>query len=226
MERTGARWVWAVASETSTGMLNDLLALKELARAHRAALCLDCVSAVGAVPLNLNGVYLASGASGKALASYPGLSFVFYDHEIAPQPDRLPRYLDLGYYAAKSGIPFTHSSNLLAALDAALNRFETDEPFAQLNRFAGMVRPRLREMGWAPLVDEAVATPAVVTVALTNGYKAASIGETLGRQGLVIAHHSEYLAQRNWFQVSLMGHRSPEPFECLLAAMGRLVHQH
>ena len=224
IEKTGARWIWAVASETSTGMLNDLLALKELARTHRAALCLDCVSAVGAVPLNLNGVYLASGASGKALASYPGLSFVFYDHDIAPQPDRLPRYLDLGYYAAKSGIPFTHSSNLLAALDVALNRFETDAPFADLDRFARLVRPRLREMGWAPLVDEAVATPAVVTIALTNGYKAASIGESLGRQGLVIAHHSEYLAQRNWFQVSLMGHRSPEPFECLLAALGRLVH--
>ncbi len=223
MERTGARWIWAVASETSTGMLNDLVGLKELARRYRAELCLDCVSAVGAVPLNLSGVFLASGASGKALASYPGLSFVFYDHEIPPQPDRLPRYLDLGYYAAKSGIPFTHSSNLLAALDVALNRFETDEPFTQLTAFSAIVRPRLREMGWAPLVDEAVATPAVVTVALTNGYKAASIGETLGRQGLVIAHHSEYLAQRNWFQVSLMGHRSPEPFECLLAAMGRLV---
>ena len=178
------------------------------------------------VPLDLRGVYLASGASGKALASYPGLSFVFYNHDIPPQPDRLPRYIDLGYYASKNGVPFTHSSNLLAALDAALNRFDTDEPFAQLDAFARLVRPRLRELGWAPLVDEACATPAVVTVALTNGYRASAIGESLGRQGLVIAHHSEYLEKRNWFQVSLMGHRSTEPFECLLAAMGRLVAQH
>jgi len=64
----------------------------------------------------------------------------------------------------------------------------------------------------------------VITVALQNGYRAAAIGDCLERQGLIIAHHSEYLAQRNWFQVSLMGHRSPEPFECLLAALGRIAH--
>lgn len=224
VRRTGAAWMWAVASETSTGMWNDLAALKTFAREHGLLLCLDCVSAIGAIPLDLTNVYLASGASGKALASYPGLSFVFYDHDIVPAPDRLPRYLDIGFYASKDGVPFTHSSNLLAALDAALQWFDTDEPFAQLDRLAKLMRPGLRRLGWEPLVEETFATPAVITVALTNGYRASDIGESLARQGLMIAHHSEYLAQRNWFQVSLMGHRSPEPFECLLAAMGRLVH--
>ncbi|HXT71270.1 MAG TPA: GNAT family N-acetyltransferase [Vicinamibacterales bacterium] len=224
VERTRATWMWAVVSETSTGMLNDLAALKAVAARRRVKLCLDCVSAIGAVPLNLSGVYLASGASGKALASYPGLSFVFYDHEIAPQPERLPRYIDIGYYASKDGVPFTHSSNLLGALDAALERFDTDEPFAKLNEFASLVRPGLRRLGWEPLVEEPLATPAVITVALTNGYRAKDIGASLEKQGLVVAHHSEYLASRNWFQVSLMGHRSAAPFECLLAALGRLVH--
>ena len=224
--RSGARWIWAVASETSTGMLNDLAGLKALARNHRLALCLDCVSAIGAVPLSLDGVYLASGASGKALASFPGLCFVFYAHDIAAQPDRLPRYIDLGYYAAKNGIPFTHSSNLIGALDAALKRFESDEPFRQLETLSSIVRPGLRDLGWAPLVPDSLCTPAVVTVALTNGYRAATIGERLGREGLMIAHHSEYLAERNWFQVSLMGHRSAKPVECLLAAFGRVAAQH
>lgn len=225
-QRIGARWLWAVASETSTGMLNDLEALKALARAHDLALCLDCVSAIGAVPLELDGVFLASGASGKALASFPGLCFVFYAHDIAPEPDRLPRYLDLGYYASKNGIPFTHSSNLIGALDAALVRFESDEPFRQLATLSGIVRPGLRDLGWAPLVPDSLSTPAVVTVALTNGYRAAAVGEQLGREGLMIAHHSEYLAERNWFQVSLMGHRSSAPVECLLAAFGRVALQH
>jgi aspartate aminotransferase-like enzyme len=154
------------------------------------------------------------------------LCFVFYAHEIAPEPTRLPRYLDLGYYAAKQGIPFTHSSNLIGALDAALSRFTSDEPFHQLQHLSRLVRPRLREMGWAPLVADSASTPAVVTVALTNGFRAAAIGERLGREGLLIAHHSEYLAERNWFQVSLMGHRSVEPVECLLAAFGRIAAHH
>lgn len=223
VRRTGARWLWAVASETSTGMLNDVEALKALARRHDLALCLDCVSAVGAVPLSLDGVCLASGSSGKALASYPGLCFVFYAHDVAPAPDRLPRYLDLGYYASKQGIPFTHSSNLVGALDAALARFESDEPFRQIQSLSGLVRPRLREMGWTPLVADADSTPAVVTVAPDDGVRASAIGERLSREGLLIAHHSEYLASRNWFQVSLMGHRSAEPVECLLAAFHRIA---
>ena len=201
--RTGAR-LWAVASETST-MLNDV-GSQVTGRASSLA-CLDCVSAIGAVPLTLDGVYLASGASGKALASFPGLCFVFYAHDIPPQPERLPRYLDLGYYPPKNGIPFPHSSNLIGALDAALVRFESDEPFKQLAELSGIVRPGLRDLGWAPLVPDSLSTPAVVTVALTNGYRAAAIGERLGREGLMIARLGEYLAERNWFQVSLMGIR-------------------
>lgn len=224
--RTGAKWIWAVVSETSTGMLNDLDAIKAMAVKHGLQVCLDCVSAIGAVPLKLDGVYLASGASGKALASFPGLCFVFYAHDIPPQPERLPRYLDLGYYALKNGIPFTHSSNLIGALDAALVRFESDEPFKQIAELSGIVRPGLRDLGWTPLVPDAQSTPAVVTVALSNGYRAAAIGERLGREGLMIAHHSEYLAERNWFQVSLMGHRSAKPIECLLAAFGRMALEH
>ena len=223
VRRIGATWVWAAVSETSTGMLNDLRPFGHSRDEHRVALCLDCVSAIGAVPLDLSGAYLATGASGKALAALPGLSFVFYNHDLAPAPDRLPRYLDLGAYAAAAGVPFTQSSNLVAALDAALDRFDRDAPFDDLDRLARSVRPKLRAIGWAPLVDEAQATPAVFTIALQNGFRAAAIGEDLARQGLLVAHHSDYLARRNWFQISLMGHRSPEPVECLVAALARIA---
>ena len=56
---------------------------------------------------------------------------VFYHHEIAPAPDRLPRYLDLGYYAEQEGIPFTFSSNLLHALHAAVRRVNWEKRFAE-----------------------------------------------------------------------------------------------
>ena len=68
---------------------------------------------VVAVPAN------ASGISGKGLRGYPGLSLVFHDAHVAAAPDRLPRYLDLGFYVEKNGVPFTLCSNLLYALKAA-----------------------------------------------------------------------------------------------------------
>lgn len=222
VERTKARWLWAVASETSTGMLNDLDVLKAVARRVDLALCLDCVSAIGAVPIDLSGVHLASGASGKALAALPGLSFVFYSHQLTPSPMRLPRYLDLGYYADKEGIPFTHSSNLVAALAAALARFNTDEPFERVAALSNWLRPKLRELGLPILVDDGHATPAVVTVPLPPSRSATLLGDRLQRHGLLVAYQSEYLERRNWFQIGLMGHCTEAHLERLVSALARI----
>ena len=120
----GANWLWAVHCETSTGVLNDLEMLKDLCAARDIRLAVDCISSIGTVPVDLGGVYLGSCVSGKGLGAYPGLSMVFHDHEVHPAPDALPRYLDLGLHAVKAGVPFTMSSNLIYALDAALVRFE------------------------------------------------------------------------------------------------------
>jgi aspartate aminotransferase-like enzyme len=223
VERVRARWLWVVASETSTGMLNDLAMLKAIARRHDLALCLDCVSAIGAVPIDLGGVRLASGASGKALAALPGLSFVFHSGHVAPAPGRLPRYLDLGYYAEKEGIPFTHSSNLVAALDAALSRFNTDEPFERVSALSRWLRPRLRDLGLPILVDDPHATPAVVTIPLPASRSATALGDRLQRHGLLVAYQSEYLERRNWIQIGLMGHCTEAQLERLVMALGRIL---
>jgi hypothetical protein len=70
-------WLWFVHSETSTGMLNNLPALSRICRERGVKLCVDCISSLGAVPLDLRGIYLASGTSGKALGSLTGLAMVF-----------------------------------------------------------------------------------------------------------------------------------------------------
>ncbi len=73
----GFKWIWAVHLETSTGMLNDLRGLVEVADRGGARVCLDCISSLGAAPVDLDGVWLASGGSGKALGSYAGVGMVF-----------------------------------------------------------------------------------------------------------------------------------------------------
>ncbi len=225
IESARARWLWAVVGETSTGMLNDVAALKAVAHAHGLALCLDCVSAVGAVPLDLSDVFLASGASGKALASFPGLSFVFHAEDVTPQPSRLPRYLDLGYYAEKCGIPFTHSSNLIAALDAALARFDTPAPFEEIAERSRWLRGKLKAAGLPVLVADEHATPAVVTIPFETIGRAAAVGDALQRRGLLVAYQSEYLAHRNWLQIGLMGGVLPEQLDRLVGVLERIAER-
>ena len=112
------KWLWTVHIETSTGVLNDLSKLKNICCKRNILLCLDCVSSIGALSVDLEGVFLASGVSGKAICSYPGLSFVFYNHALSGQS--LPRYMDLELYSKSEGVPFTHSSNFIYALQEAL----------------------------------------------------------------------------------------------------------
>jgi len=208
------RWMWAVHCETSTGILNDLPELQRAADDYGLKLCLDGISSVGTVPTDLHGVFLASCVSGKALASFPGLSMVFYNHPIATAPS-LARYLDLGYYAAQSGIPFTHSSNLVYALQTALRRTCWTEKFQQLADVAGWLRARLRALGFQIVAPDAHASPAVVTIALPRDFNSESVGWELHQQGYLLSYKSEYLLKRNWIQICLMGEWSRDNLEPL-----------
>jgi aspartate aminotransferase-like enzyme/GNAT superfamily N-acetyltransferase len=211
----GLRWLWAVHCETSTGMLNGIGALRSIADAHRAKLCLDCISSIGASPVDLTGVHLATCVSGKALSAFPGLAIVFHHGPVVASP-AAPRYLDLGYYAAQSGVPFTGSSNLIHALQAALVRSDWQTKFRATEVTGAWLRRELRAAGIAVVAPEACAAPAVTTLALPPAVSSRVTGERLRHSGFLVGYQSAYLVKRNWLQIALMG-------EWDGAALGELV---
>jgi len=218
-----ARWLWACACETSTGVLNDLEMLKELCPGRGVKLCADCISLIGTAPVDLQGVYLASGVSGKGLGAFPGLSMVFCHHQPPSQPERLPRYLDLGYYAAQNGIPFTHSSNLLSSLRAALKRFDSQQPFNEIVELSAWLRPKLRELGFRILAPDAHASPAVTTLVLPENISSQKVGDELQASGFLLSYQSEYLRHRNWIQICLMGDCSRQGLVALLTELRKVA---
>jgi aspartate aminotransferase-like enzyme len=201
----GVSWLWAVHSETSTGVLNDARMLGEICAARGAVLCLDCISSLGTVPLDLSGVCMATGVSGKGLRSYPGLSFVFYNHEISSQPDRLPRYLDLGLYAESVGTPFTLSSNLLRALRASIENLRAEERYARIRSLSDWLRGRLSDAGLDIAAEKGHESPAIITIRLPERLDSRLLGMTLERSGYCLNWRSAYLIERNWIQIALMG---------------------
>jgi aspartate aminotransferase-like enzyme len=218
-----AGWLWAVACETSTGILNEVEWLKGLCAARGVKLCLDCISVIGTAPVDLQGVYLASCVSGKGLGAFPGLAMVFYHHEVAPRPDKLPRYLDLGFYAGQDGIPFTQSSNLLAALQAALKRYDSQQPFAEVAELSNWLRPKLRELGFQILAPDAHASPAVITLVLPREIGSQEFGDQLQAAGFLVSYQSDYLRSRNWAQICLMGDCSRQSLVALLTELRKLA---
>ena len=216
-------WVWFVHCETATGLLNPLERLVILCRTRGVRACVDCISSLGTVAVELSGVYLASGVSGKGLAAYPGLALVFYNHQVAPQPDRLPPYLDLGLYAARNGVPFTGSSNLLFALQKSLALLDLDERLRSLACFAGSLRQALRRHGLRLIGPDEEVTPAVVTIAVPPEVNSVTLGDRLREAGYWLSYQSQYLVERNWVQICLLGALDYEAVGTVVDVLARLV---
>jgi aspartate aminotransferase-like enzyme len=133
---SGAKVAFTTLSETSTGVLNDLAALGEVARAHDAMLAVDAVSALGAVPVDQdrNGVDVVVSGSQKALMCPPGLAFASVSEralEFAAQHGSGRFYFDWqrtanGQRKDPPDIPFTPAVTLFRALDVALDLIEEE----------------------------------------------------------------------------------------------------
>lgn len=223
LDRTPSiEWLWAVHCESSTGLLNNPSLLKGLCAKKGIQLCLDCISSVGTVPLDLTDVYLASGVSGKGLAAFSGLSMVFYNHTVRPAAERLPRYLDLGLYASNDGIPFTVSSNLVHALQKSLTDFQPETHFENLQDLSRWLRSTLHSMGFRLVTRDEHASPAIITIALPEGIQSKNLGSQLEEAGYFLSYKSQYLLNRNWIQICLMGECSQEKLAPLLDLLWQL----
>jgi aspartate aminotransferase-like enzyme len=210
------RWLWAVHCETSTGILNDLEMLKSLCLDRGIRLCLDCVSSIGTIPIDLNGIYLASGVSGKGLGAFPGLSMVFYNHELLPLSKNIPRYLDIGLYSISEGIPFTISSNLIYALKKALERFDAEKRYRELEKISSWLRGELRKIGFNIIAADEHSSPALITIALPGWISSENLGRHLEEKGYLLSYRSRYLIERNWIQISLMSGYKKDIFSPVL----------
>ena len=204
-------WVWGVHHESSTGMLNDLPALIRLAQPRGVRVCVDAVSSLGAQPLDLSEVFLASGTSGKALGACSGIAIVFANHAEIEQRDlsRVPIYLDLAATLTHAGPRFTFPSSLLQALSAALTEYATPaqarerfERHAALGRY---VRGQLTRLGHRPLTDERHASSTITTFPAPDGWTSEAFVELCRRNGYLIGGQSSYLSDRRLVQIATMG---------------------
>jgi aspartate aminotransferase-like enzyme len=209
-------WVWGVHQESSTGVLNDLQGLVNLARARDIRVCLDCVSSLGAVPLDLSGVYLATGATGKSLGAFAGAALIFADPAALGSIDRsrVPSYFDVAGALASDGPCYTFPSPTLRALEAALQEYETPiKAQARYQHYAALgayVREQLRYVSLPPLAEEDWACPVVTTFAPPGKEAAGAFVERCRKWGFAIGGQSGYLAQRRLVQIATMGAVTPE----------------
>ncbi|GLB60108.1 aminotransferase class V-fold PLP-dependent enzyme [Cytobacillus sp. NCCP-133] len=211
------KWIWTVHCETSTGYLYDINAIQDLCEQNGIELCVDACSTAGIVPLNLKNIYFASTVSGKGLGSYPGLAIVFHREKIK-QNDAVPRYLDLKMYENCESIPYTHSSNLISALDESINLVD----FEKTKMLAEKSRRKLNEFGF-DLLGESSYSPGILTIQLPMNLSSREFGDQCKQKGILLSYESGYLLERNWIQAALMGEQGEEEVMRGLDMMGEIL---
>lgn len=222
-------WVWGVHGETSTGVLNPIEQLIALARRHGTRVCLDCVSTLGSVPINLDGVFLATSTSGKCLGSVAGLAILLGDTDgdtdkvRKTATDRVPLALDARAAFESRGPRFTISSSLIGALDAALSRFDTpakrEDEYTRVRRLGAMVRHGLRDLHAEPIAKDEHASPSVTTFLPPLAHSPERLSLVCRAHGFEINIHSPYLPPRGWAQIATMGNVEERDITRLFAAL-------
>jgi serine---pyruvate transaminase len=135
-ENPGAEVVFTTLSETSTGVVNDMGELTEVAHRHGALIVVDAVSAVGAITVEQDGwgTDVVVSGSQKALMSPPGLAFASANEAALARASAGPGrryYFDWertaqGQRKAPPDSPFTPAVGLVLALDVALGMIEEE----------------------------------------------------------------------------------------------------
>jgi aspartate aminotransferase-like enzyme len=227
----GARWVWAVHLETSTGVLNDLPRLLAAADERGIAVAADCVSSMGAA--DVHGTtdarcFLASGVSGKALGSYAGLAFVFVSADAMERLEgkMLPATFDVMCAVKTAGPVTTVSSPLVSAAYEALRLSYdggagVDRRVREYEELGRWTRARMRRAGLMPLAREEDAAPVVTTFALPS----ADFARRCARAGFRIAHESDYLQRRGWGQIATMGDVNRSRLEPMFAWLAEVTRR-
>jgi serine---pyruvate transaminase len=145
-----ARALFVTQSETSTGVLNDIQALADVARAHNTILVVDAISGLGAVDLPQDewGVDVVIAGSQKSLMTPPGLAFASVsERALAAAAENPGRrfYFDWaktakGQREEPPNSPFTPAVTLWRALDVALEMIFEEGIDAVFERHAILAR--------------------------------------------------------------------------------------
>jgi len=208
-----------VHHETSSGMLNPLEKVGALSKANGAIFVVDCVSSTGAEVIDMEKCHIAfcSSSSSKAIASYPGLSFVVGKTEEFENLKNLPvkcTYLNLYkfYHFIKtfSQTPNTPAVHLFFALEQALinilNRGVSNR-YADLRRKANFLRKGMLKLGLEFLIDQKDMCSVLTTVYIPSHIDLGIFRQKL-RERSIIIYEGKGCFKNRVFQVGNIGELS------------------
>lgn len=215
--------VTMVHTETSTGLVNPVGAVGELAREADATFVVDAVTTVGGDAFRIDdwNVDVAVTDAQKALAAPPGISATYLSERAQERLDGegAPFYEDLEWHlrkAAAEQTPFTTAVPLVRAMAVAVERILADGIHARIQRhrqYTEAYHAGFGAMGLEPFPEPTGET------AYANTMAAIALPEPVRGEGSERFH--EALAERNVSVAGGQAHIAGELFR--IGAMGELT---
>lgn len=231
------RAVFVTQSETSTGVHNDVKAIRSLLGDHPALLMVDAVSSLGAIPLETDawGVDVAVTGSQKALMSPPGMAFLSVSDRAWAAAERAstPRfYLDLRrgrveIHRQPPGTAFTTAVTVAYAVHEALELIREeglDRVFERHRQMARMVRAGVRGMDLRTLADDVWAVDTVTPVLTPDGVDAVTVGTQARERYGVLFGRGVGSLERTVIRIGHLGYTQSAMLLAGLETLGRTLN--
>ncbi|NLU50573.1 MAG: alanine--glyoxylate aminotransferase family protein [Syntrophomonadaceae bacterium] len=217
-------------NETSTGVVNDIKAIREAVGNHPALFMVDAVSGLGAMNLETDnwGLDVVVSGSQKAFMIPPGLSFVAVSPRalrVADTCNNCRYYWDIKAalkYLEKGQTPYTPAISLYYGLREALRLMEKegiDNIIARHAVYRDMVRAGVRAMGLRLLADDKVASSSLTAVLAPEGIGANRIRKHILERFNVVMAGGQQKLDNVIFRIGHLGHVRHLDLLAVLAAL-------
>ena len=175
--------VVVVHCETTTGILNDMVAIGRVTKAHERRLIIDGMSAFGAIPIDGDSVPFDAliASSNKCLEGVPGMAFALIARQWLELAEGNAHSVALDLYEQWRGLEangqwrFTPPTHVLAAFDQALAEHREEGGVAARHaRYSAnrdILVQGMRDLGFETLLADTVQAPIIVTFLMpTHSY--------------------------------------------------------
>lgn len=218
-----------VHHETTTGLLNPLEKVGELARRYKKVFLVDCISSLAGDAIDFKScpIDIAVGTANKCVQGFPGVSFVLFRKQELQRLRKIPErtlYFNLtGYHKAQEqgGMLFTPAIPAHYALDIALDELIEETVAGRVKRYAKAaqyLRAGFKDIGLEFMIPEGWRSNCLTSLHLPGGVSYEKLHNELKTNGFVIYAGQGNLSD-NIFRVANMGDITQKEFEQFLQVL-------
>jgi 2-aminoethylphosphonate-pyruvate transaminase len=219
-----------VHHETTTGMLNPVQEICDVAKKHNAEVIVDCMSSYAGIPINVkkwDAGYLIS-SSNKCIQGMPGMVFVIFKKTLLPELKNQKRSYYFNLYSQYVGfektgqMQFTPPVQVAYALRQAIDEYFAEGEINRWNRYQEnweVLCEGLKKLGFEFLLPDEIQSKILLAIKepFGSGYNFDAMHDYLYQRGFTI--YPGKGAKEATFRLSVLGDLHKKDIENFLTAL-------